>query len=237
MNYQLGKYIKELKLAGHPDKARILSGFFKTGKGQYGEGDIFLGIYVPTQRQIAKKYQTLSPKDLEFLLKSKIHEHRLGALFILIAQYEKGDDIIKEKIYKFYLKNIKWVNNWDLVDLSAPNIVGDWLKNKPKNILYKMVDSPKLWQKRIAIISTLAFIRSGQFVDTLKISEILLSDKHDLIHKAVGWMLRELGKRDEVTLKKFLNKFATKMPRTMLRYSIEKFNQLDRNYYLCLKKI
>lgn len=237
MNTQLNKYIHDLKSAGHPDKVRILSGFFKTGHGQYGEGDIFLGIYVPVQRQIAKRYSDLDFKSLEILLKSKIHEHRLGALYILIGQYKKADEKNKEKIYKFYLKNIKGINNWDLVDTSCPNVVGQWLKDRPKDILYKMAKSKNLWQKRIAVISTLAFIRFGQFTDTLKISELLMNDKHDLIHKAVGWMLREVGKQDEKVLKKFLDKFAAKMPRTMLRYSIEKFNQSDRNYYLCLKKI
>lgn len=237
MNTQLNKYIHDLKSVGHPDKARILSGFFKTGKGQYGEGDIFLGIYVPIQRQIAKRYFDLDFRSLETLLKSKIHEHRLGALFVLTDQYKKGDNKLKEKIYKFYLKNIKGINNWDLVDISCPNIVGQWLRDKPKDILYQLAYSKNLWQKRIAIISTLAFIRSGQLTDTLKISEILMNDKHDLIHKSVGWMLRELGKKDEKVLKKFLDKFAAKMPRTMLRYSIEKFNQSDRNHYLCLKKI
>lgn len=227
--------IKELKRAGHPDKAKLLSGFFKTGKGQYGEGDIFLGIYVPIQRAISKKYIDLDFSDLAMLLKSKVHEHRLVALYILVAKFKKGDAKEKEKVYKFYLKNIKGINNWDLVDTSAPRIIGEWLANKPKDTLYKLARSKNLWEKRIAIISTLAFIKNKQFADTFKLSEILMNDKHDLIHKAVGWMLREAGKKDEVALRKFLDKHATKMPRTMLRYSIEKFNQETRKYYLCLK--
>ncbi|MBI5221675.1 MAG: DNA alkylation repair protein [Candidatus Magasanikbacteria bacterium] len=235
MSTLLNKLTAELKLVARPDKAQILSGFFKTGKGQYGEGDIFLGIYVPIQRGIAKKYLVLDLKDIQILLNSKIHEHRTIALFILIAQYQKADEKIKEKIYKFYLENTKRINNWDLVDLSAPNIVGQQLLKNNKNILYKLARSKNLWEKRIAIVATLTFIRAKKFDDTLKISEILIRDRHDLIHKAVGWMLREMGKRDESLLRKFLKKHAKNMPRTMLRYSIEKFNQVDRQYFLCLK--
>ncbi len=233
MKNKLENLVKELKTAGHPDKAKLLSGFFKTGKGQYGEGDIFLGIYVPIQRAISKKYTDLDFSDLATLLKSKVHEHRLAALYILVAKFKLGD--AKEKVYKFYLKNIKGINNWDLVDTSAPRIIGEWLAEKPKDTLYKLARSKNLWEKRIAIISTLAFIKNKHLTDTFKISEILMNDKHDLIHKAVGWMLREAGKKDEAALRKFLDKHTTKMPRTMLRYSIEKFNQETRKYYLCLK--
>lgn len=235
MTATINNFIKELKVAGDQTKARVLGRFFKTGKGQYGEGDIFLGVYVPFQRQIAKKYSTLPLTDIETLLKSKIHEHRLGALFILCDQFKKADEKTKEKIFKFYLKNSQGVNSWDLVDLSAPNIVGEWLLKKDRKILYKLARSKNLWQKRIAIVSTLTFIRAKQLDDTIKISEILMGDTHDLIHKAVGWMLREAGKRDEAVLRKFLDKHAVKMPRTMLRYSIEKFNPSTRKYYLCLK--
>ena len=235
MPNQVQKLLSDLKVASNSQKAKLLGGFFKSGKGQYGEGDIFLGIYVPIQRAIAKKYEGLEFNDLESLLKSKIHEHRLVALFILVSKFKKGDNKIKEKIFKFYLKNIKGVNNWDLVDQSAPNIIGQWIQDKPKDILYKLARSNNLWEKRIAILSTLAFIREKKFEDTIKISEILMNDKHDLIHKSVGWMLREVGKKEEAVLIKFLNKHTTKMPRTMLRYSIEKFNQETRKYYLCLK--
>lgn len=235
MTVTLNNLIKELKTAGDQTKATVLGQFFKTGKGQYGEGDVFLGVYVPIQRQIAKKYSALSLVDLQTLLKSKIHEHRTGALFILCDQFKKADEKAKEKLFKFYLKNSKGINNWDLVDLSAPNIVGEWLLKKDRKILYKLAHSKNLWEKRIAIVSTFTFIRAKEFDDTLKISEILLSADHDLIHKAVGWMLREAGKRDEKVLRKFLDKHATKMPRTMLRYSIEKFNEQTRKYYLCLK--
>ncbi|EKD43188.1 MAG: putative DNA alkylation repair enzyme [uncultured bacterium] len=232
MPTKLNSYIAELKSASNFTLAKNLSGFFKTGKGQYGEGDVFLGIYVPNQRKISKKYLELSFTDLSTLLKSKIHEHRLGALFILNDQFNKADTKTQKKIFEFYLKNAKSINNWDLVDLSAPRIVGMWLNNKPKDILYKLAHSNNLWQKRIAIISTLAFIREKHFEDTLKIAEILLDDTHDLIHKAAGWMLREVGKKDVVVLKKFLDKHCKKMPRTMLRYAIEKFNKKDYQYYL-----
>lgn len=235
MSTQLNSFTKELKAAENKSQATILSGFFKTGKGQYGEGDIFLGIYVPIQRQIAKKYFGMSLVEINALLKSKIHEHRAGALFILCDQFKKADEKTKGKLFKFYLKNINGINNWDLVDLSAPNIVGEWLLRKEKNILYQLARSKNLWKKRVAIVSTFTFIRAKQFDDTCKISEILMRDTHDLIHKAVGWMLREVGKRDDTVLRKFLDKHATRMPRTMLRYSIEKFNQTDRKYYLCLK--
>ncbi len=235
MSILLSSFIKELKDNGNPAKAHILAGFFKTGKGQYGEGDIFLGINVPLQRQIAKEYTGMTMSDIATLLKSKIHEHRAGSLFILCYQFKKADKKTKEKIFKFYLRNSKRVNNWDLVDLSAPNIVGEWLLEKNKDILYSLARSKDLWQRRIAIVSTLTFIRAKKLEDTFKLSEILMDDKHDLIHKAVGWMLREAGKRDEIVLRKFLNKHSLKMPRTMLRYSIEKFNQIDRKYYLCRK--
>lgn len=235
MSKFLNNYIAELKKAGDSDKAKILSGFFKTGKGQYGEGDKFLGIYVPIQRAIAKKYLDLDFTDLKTLLKSKIHEHRAGALFILCAWFQKADEKTREKIFKFYLQNTAGINNWDLVDLSAPTIIGGWLIDRDKEILYKMARSKNLWEKRISIVSALAFIRAKKLSDTVKISEILLNDSHDLIHKAVGWMLREAGKRDEATLRQFLAKHAAKMPRTTLRYSIEKFNEKDRKHFLCLK--
>ncbi|MBT4277154.1 DNA alkylation repair protein [Candidatus Falkowbacteria bacterium] len=221
---------KELKSLANSRQAKILQGFFKTGKGQYGEGDIFLGIKVPIQRKIAIKYKTLLINDIQKLLNNKIHEERLIALFILIHKYKIESN--KEKIYKFYLKNTKNINNWDLVDLSAPKIVGDYLLNKKRNILYELVKSKNLWDRRIAILSTFTFIRNNDFKDTIKISKILLKDEHDLIHKAVGWMLREMGKRNEKELKNFLDKHYKKMPRTMLRYSLEKLNEKDRKHYM-----
>jgi len=229
---ELSKLNKEIKKAANPKQAQNLQKFFKTNKGEYGQGDIFLGIKVPIQRKIAKKYNNLSLVALKKLISSKIHERRLIALFILIDQSKKGDHQLQKKIFNFYLKNIKYINNWDLVDLSAPNIVGCFLLDKKRNILDKLVKSKNLWQKRIAIISTFTFIKNHQFIDTLKISHMLLLDKHDLIHKAVGWMLREVGKRDQKIEEKFLINNYQKMPRTMLRYAIEKFSQTKRKFYL-----
>ncbi|MDP3998730.1 MAG: DNA alkylation repair protein [bacterium] len=215
-----------------PKNPAILGRFFKTGKGQYGEGDVFLGLSVPQQREVAKKYSGLTFKKLQELLSGKIHEYRQTALFILTAKYKKSDKAEKRKIFDFYLKNTKNINNWDLVDLSAPNIVGDYLLDNNRSILYKLARSKNLWEKRIAMLSTYAFIRKGQFEDALKISEILLNDTHDLIHKAVGWMLREVGKKNQNAEENFLQKYCRQMPRTMLRYAIEKFPEEKRNYYL-----
>lgn len=223
---------KELKKISSPRQAEVLQGFFKTGKGEYGEGDIFLGIKVPEQRKVADKFQELSLKDLEKLLNGKIHEYRMTSLFILIKQYKKADEREKKKIFDFYLKNTKNINNWDLVDLSAPKIVGDYLLNKPKNVLYKLAKSENLWERRIAIVSTWIIIRNNEFDYTLKIAKILLNDKHDLIHKAVGWMLREVGKRDQKIEEEFLKKHYLKMPRVMLRYAIERFEEKKRRFYL-----
>ena len=221
---------QDLKQLGTPERARASLWFFKTGKGEYGEGDVFLGVTVPEQRKVAKKYKDLSLNNLQILLNSKTHEHRLTALFILVGQYKRSKD--KKNIVDFYLKNTKNVNNWDLVDSSAHYILGDYLLNKDKYILYKLAKSDNLWEKRISVISTFAFIRNNQFDDSLKISEILLHDKHDLIHKAVGWMLREIGKKDQEVEEEFLRKHYKEMPRTMLRYAIEKFEENKRKYYL-----
>lgn len=228
----LNKLFDELKSAGNPEIAKNLTWFFKTGKGQYGEGDRFLGIKVPHLRAISKKYQNLELKDLQKLLYSVIHEERLSALMILRFKYDKANQELKEEIVKFYLKNTKKINNWDLVDLSCHYILGNYLLDRDRNILYKLARSTNLWEKRIAIISTFAFIHENQFDDSLKISEILLNDQHDLIHKAVGWVLREIGKKDKKTEIDFLNKYYKTMPRTMLRYAIEKFPDAERKYYL-----
>jgi len=223
---------KEIFKIKNPKQAVILQRFFKTGKGEYGEGDVFYGIKVPIQRTIAKKFNDLSLDDLKDLIHSKIHEERLIAAFILIDQYKKGDEKKKKTVFDFYLRNRKGINNWDLVDLSAPKIVGEHLLNKEKDLLYKFARSKDLWEKRIAILSTHTFIREHFFEDTLNISEILLNDKHDLIHKAVGWMLREVGNRDMETEEEFLRKHYKTMPRTMLRYAIEKFPEQKRKAYL-----
>ena len=199
--------IKDLDSLGNKEKAVILSRFFKTGKGQYGEGDLFLGITVPDQRKLADKHKESSLKEIEELLQSKIHEHRLTALLILVQKYKEADEKNKKEIFDFYINNLKCVNNWDLVDLTAPNISGDFLNNKDKSILYNLAKSENIWERRTAIISTFNFIKTNKFEDAFKISEILLEDKHDLIHKAVGWMLREIGKKDIKVLETFLNKY------------------------------
>ncbi len=223
---------KELLEVADKEQAVNLQRFFKTGKGEYGEGDIFYGIKVPVQRTIAKKHRDISLPELQELLNSPVHEERLVSLFILVDQYTKGDSKTKENIYAFYLKNTKKINNWDLVDLSAPKIVGAHLLNNDKEILFKLAKSSNLWEKRISILSTMFFIKNLQFETTFNLAEILLNDKHDLIHKAVGWMLREVGNKNINEEEKFLKKHYKKMPRTMLRYAIEKFPEVKRKAYL-----
>jgi 3-methyladenine DNA glycosylase AlkD len=224
--------IKDLQKYANSEKAKLLSRFFKTGKGEYGEGDVFIGVVVPQQRLVAKKYKTADLKTVEQLLHSKIHEHRLTALLILTYQLKKADEIKRKQFFDFYLKNTQYINNWDLVDLSCRDIIGEYLLDKDRKIIYQLARSKNLWERRIAIISTFAFIRKNQLQDTLRVSKILLNDKHDLIHKAVGWALRELGKKDEKLLEEFLNKNIKSMPRTMLRYAIEKFSEDKRRKYL-----
>jgi len=225
----LSRFKKELKIKANSKKAKILQRFFKTGPGEYGEGDIFLGIVSSDIKEIAKKYNKLNTKEILKLLHSKIHEERVAALRIMIDKFQKGE---QKKIYNLYLENTKYINNWDLVDLSAHKIIGEYLLNKPKSILYKLAKSKNIWERRISIISTFTFIRNNEFSETLKIARLLLKDKHDLIHKAVGWMLREVGKRDLNIEEEFLKKYYKKMPRTMLRYAIERFPEKKRKYYL-----
>src|SRR3989344_4326457 len=225
----------EFKLLADAERALISQRFFKTGPGQYGEGDIFVGLTVPQMRLLAKKYHNLSLMDIEKLLRSKIHEVRFLALVILVNQFKKADEKIQEQIYNFYLKHTKHINNWDLVDTSAAYIVGPFLQNKDKTILTKLAHSKNLWERRIALLSTFHYIKQGEADETFRIAELLLADKHDLIHKAVGWMLREMGKRSSPALRKFLDKNAKDMPRTALRYAIEKFPERERLKYLRLK--
>ncbi len=206
--------------------------YFKTGEGEYGFGDKFLGIRVPVLRKTVKLFQEENLSEIRKLLKSEYHEIRLFALLLMVHQFAKGDTDKREKIYNLYLKQTKYINNWDLVDSSASYIVGVWLFDKDRAILYELAESPQLWKRRIAIISTAYFINNNQFRDTLKLSKILLNDPEDLIHKAVGWMLREVGKRDPGIEEKFLKQHYKKMPRTMLRYSIEKFSDRRRQAYL-----
>lgn len=218
--------ITELNTRAHPEKKKVMQGYFKTGKGEYGEGDVFIGVYVPEQRSIAKRYyKEVTLADIEALLHEKVHEYRLTALYALSLMYEKLPDM-RPDIVALYLRNTRYVNNWDLVDTSAPKILGPYLlETGDTSILYEFARSGELWKQRIAIMSTLAFIRAGGYDDTLEIARILLHHKHDLIHKAVGWMLREVGIRDMATETAFLKKYYKDMPRTMLRYAIEKFDK------------
>lgn len=221
----------------NPEKAKILSGFFKTGKGQYGEGDIFLGLTTPQNREIAKKYYNASLETILELLQSPYHEFRASALFALVLRFKKNKDkSTRNEIVDFYLSQTQYINNWDLVDLSSEYILGEYLLNQPHDILFTLSDSSNMWEQRIAIVSTLTFIRNNQFETTLTLAEKYLSHKHDLIHKATGWMLREVGKRDIETLKNFLNVHAQNMPRTTLRYAIEKLSSEERQQYLSIKQ-
>jgi 3-methyladenine DNA glycosylase AlkD len=226
---ELRKQINDL---GSAEVAKTHSWFFKTGKGEYGEGDKFAGLKVPVQRRIAKEFKNLTYSELKELLASKIHEERLIALLVLVHKYAKSHESEKEKIFRFYISNRKGINNWDLVDLSAPKIVGTHLINKDRQILFNFAKSKNLWERRIAILSTMAFIRIDDFYTTLQIADILIEDEHDLIHKAVGWMLREIGKKNLKVEEDFLKSRYKKMPRTMLRYSIEKFPESKRKKYL-----
>lgn len=226
--------LSELHSIASPEKAVHLSRFFKTGPGQYGEGDLFLGIVVPQTRSIAKANQATPLDELQHLLDSPWHEARLCALLILVyrIQNRKTTKEEREQIFRFYLKNTRRCNNWDLVDLSCRDIVGTYLLDKDRDLLYQLAKSDNLWEQRIAIVSTWAFIRKYDFWDTLELSERLMSHPHDLMHKAVGWMLREVGKKDRKTLTDFLERNATCLSRTSLRYAIEHYPEPERQYFL-----
>lgn len=223
---------KRLRNIANEKHAAVSQRFFKTGPGEYGEGDVFIGIRVPVLRKLAGDYSDLSLDDITTLLRSRIHEERLLALLLLVRSFSKGDDPEKKSIYELYLKNTEFVNNWDLVDSSAEHIVGAYLMDKSKTILYRLAESDDLWERRISIMSTFHFVKRHEFSETLKISKMLLLDRHDLIHKATGWMLREIGKRHLPTEENFLNIHYKNMPRTMLRYAIEKFPEQKRQRYL-----
>ena len=223
---------KRLKEFSNPEKAEFFPRFFKTGKGEYGEGDKFFGVTVPHQRKIAKEFREISLNEIKKLLYDPIHECRLTSLLILVHQFEKADPENRKEICRFYLDNIQQVNNWDLVDSSAHKIVGAFLETGSRKKLYQLAKSKHLWSQRVAIIATLWFIKQNDFDDTLAISELLITHEHDLIHKAVSWMLREMGKQDEQLLISFLKSRYKKMPRTMLRYAIEKFDKPIRDRYL-----
>lgn len=222
----------ELQTLGSTEKAAHLSRFFKTGKGQYGENDRFLGVTVPETRRVAKAHAGVDMADLQQLIQSEWHEVRLCALFILTIQFNKGDEPTRTKLVDFYLSNTQHINNWDLVDLAAWETIGTYLLDKPRNLLYRLAESPLLWDNRIAMVSTYAFIRQGQLDDTFALAEKMMGHKHDLMHKAIGWMLREAGKRDEKRLIDFVENHRLVMPRTMLRYAIEKLSATQRKHLM-----
>ncbi|MES9970787.1 MAG: DNA alkylation repair protein [Candidatus Thiodiazotropha sp.] len=221
-----------LRRLGDPAVAVHSQRFFKTGQGEYGEGDLFLGIRVPVLRQQAKQHRHITIEQLLLSLRSVYHEERLCALLIMVLKYQAGNDLQREAIVEHYLSNTQYINNWDLVDSSAYHILGPHLENRDRGLLHGLARSGSLWERRMAIIATLYFIKKHQYKDTLKISYELLGDPHDLIHKAVGWMLREVGNRDLEVEQAFLNVHYKKMPRTMLRYAIEKFPDKQRKAYL-----
>ncbi|MEA5258560.1 DNA alkylation repair protein [Arcicella aquatica] len=216
-----------------PERAIQTARFFKTGKGQYGEGDIFIGITNPEVRALVKEFwKTISLADIQLLLNDDIHEFRFTGLMILVEQFEKANEEKRTEIVDFYLNNLPKINNWDLVDCSCYKILGVYLLDKDRQVLYDLANSKHLWTERIAVVSTMAFIRKGQFLDCFRLSALFLTHPHDLMHKACGWMLREIGKRDELALEEFLEEHLTKMPRTMLRYAIERMDENKRLSYL-----
>ncbi len=223
---------RRLRMLGDREKARVLQRFFKTAPGEYGAGDLFVGLRVPEIRKLAKDYRALPFAELIQLLHSPLHEARMLALVILVRTYADGDDPLQERIYHLYLQNTRFINNWDLVDASAAPIVGAYLQYRSRSPLHVLAVSPLLWERRISIMATFHYIKCGEFAETLHIAQLLLRDPEDLIHKAVGWMLREIGKRDHLTEEAFLKSHYKTMPRTMLRYAIEKFPEKLRQRYL-----
>jgi 3-methyladenine DNA glycosylase AlkD len=216
-----------------PDRAIQTARFFKTGKGEYGEGDLFIGLSNPQVQALVKEYwKFTNMADVQELINNKIHELRFAALLVLVTQFPKSSPFQQNKIIKFYLKNIRQINNWDLVDCSAYKLLGKFLLHKDRQILYDLAESGHLWSERVAVVACFEFIRNGQFSDVFNLCEKFLSHKHDLMHKACGWMLREVGKRDELALEEFLDEHLSKMPRTMLRYAIERMEEGKRLTYL-----
>lgn len=230
MSYEF--IVNKLRRAGSKKRAKELMRFFKTGPGEYGEGDIFIGVSVPQIREIIKTITILSEDELLRLITSKIHEERLAALLYLVRSYKKAAPAEKNRLFRFYLKHTKWINNWDLVDISAHYIVGEHLLTRKRDVLEKLASSKHLWERRIAIVATFAFIRNNEFEDTERIAKLLLNDTEDLMHKAVGWMLREVAKRDEHRIEAFLRRYYDNIPRTTLRYAIERFPKAKRVRFL-----
>lgn len=228
----LDELLEHLQQLADSDIAAHSCRFFKSGKGEYGEGDRFLGIRVPVLRKLVKSCRQLTDSEIVSLLQSNWHEQRLLALLILVERFERGDDAQQARTVSLYLEHLVWVNNWDLVDSSAYKILGPWLYKRDRALLYQLIESGDLWQKRVAIMTSLYFIKQDDYSDTLRMAEILLLDSHDLIQKAVGWMLREVGNRSRETEIRFLKKFYSRMPRTMLRYAIEKFPEAERKAFL-----
>ena len=228
--------LKQLRALGSPARARALLGYFKTGPGQYGAGDRFLGINVPQVRGLAREFATLPLDDIERLLDSSWHEARLLALVLMASRYAKSDTRTQEQIYRRYLRRTDRINNWDLVDTSAPQVVGAHLWRRSRAPLRRLAKSKSLWERRIAMVATQYFITRRDFDDAVAIAEMLLSDREDLIHKATGWMLREIGKRDEATLLRFLDRHAAAMPRTALRYSIERLSPARKKQYMSVPR-
>lgn len=222
----------QMRQLATPQQAAVARRFFKTGPGEYGEGDVFLGLKVPQIRSLVRPCDALAETDVLSLVRSKFHEERLLGLHCLVRRFERGDERTREHIFGVYLKNTKWINNWDLVDSSAPHIVGAWLIDRDRAMLRRLAQSKSLWERRISVLATQAFIRRGEVKDTLQIVRSLLRDDHDLIHKACGWMLREIGNRDVQTLESFLARHAKRMPRTTLRYAIEKLPEHRRKGWL-----
>jgi 3-methyladenine DNA glycosylase AlkD len=229
--------LKRLRALGDPDDAKFLQRFFRTGPGEYGEGDRFLGIRVPDTRRLARELRGMPLDQIERLLHDPYHEARLLAVILLADAYDRGTSAERNAAFRLYLRNSTRINNWDLVDLSAPNVVGAHLATRPRARLDKLARSRNLWERRIAIVATQHFIRNRDFDDTLRIAQVLLHDEHDLIHKAVGWMLREVGKRDRAPLEAFLDEHAHEMPRTMLRYAIEHFSPTERRRYMDARRL
>jgi len=232
MNSGFAELRRRLRAAASAEDARILRRFFKTGPGEYGEGDLFLGVRVPALRRLVPETDALPHPDVLRLLRSRFHEERLLALLILARRFQRRGPAEQSRVIRSYLRHMRYINNWDLVDLSAPHIVGVWLLKRQRGLLDRLAASPRLWERRIAVVATLALIRQGQLADTLRLCARLLGDEEDLIHKACGWMLREAGKRDEAALEDFLRQHASRMPRTMLRYAIERFPEPRRLAWL-----
>ncbi|MCK5241763.1 DNA alkylation repair protein [bacterium] len=223
---------QELKRRAKPKKAIVLRGFFKTGAGQYAEKDIFIGVPVPELRLLVKQHLHLSLPETELLIQSKIHEERLLGLLLLVAWFQNGDAQTQKQIFECYVRNLATINNWDLIDLTTDRIIGEYLHQRNKKPIYTWVKSKNLWKRRVAMLATYNYIKKGEFIDALKIADQLLHDKEDLIQKSVGWMLREIGKRDQAVEEAFLKLRCKHMPRTMLRYAIERFPENLRKAYL-----